>query len=283
MNSEVLNCQWNVYLNGVELDDRRRECIDSIDIVEQCDGSDLCTLFVHDPDFYFLEDNIFIEEATVKVEMWFNNTEPVKFEGYISAIDPYFPEEGYPTLTVYCLDNSHVMNRKKKKRSWDKVTSAQVVEKIAKEYGFKCVVEKGYKFKTEDTISQSRQTDVEFVESLARKERDPFMCKLIGNTIYYVKKGVLSKASADVFYREFPYDVQSFRPQINKETRQENISVSEINTSDKSVDTAVASNEDTIRDVQGEPVNVNNPVMEFDPLTGKWKKSPNRAGNISIE
>lgn len=82
MDNEVLVCMWKVYINGKELDDRRRECVENVDINEQCDGSDTCTILVHDPDFYFLEDNIFIEEATIKVEMWwYGDTEPVIFEG----------------------------------------------------------------------------------------------------------------------------------------------------------------------------------------------------------
>ena len=283
MDNEVLVCMWKVYINGKELDDRRRECVENVDINEQCDGSDTCTILVHDPDFYFLEDNIFIEEATIKVEMWwYGDTEPVIFEGFISAIDPNFPETGYPTLSIFCLDNSHVMNRKEKKRSWDNVTRPQVVQKIAQEYGFKCVIEQGYSFKTEDTISQSNQTDIEFCENLARQERDQFMCKLINGTIYYTKKGILSTPVADVHYREFPYEVLSFKPQINKETKREEVSVSEINTSDKTVDSAVASDESTVRDVQGEPVKVNNPVeMMFNLNNNAWSKTSSSEFNIT--
>ena len=94
------------------------------------------------------------------------------------------------------------------------------------------------------------------------------MCKLINGTIYYTKKGILSTPVADVHYREFPYEVLSFKPQINKETKREEVSVSEINTSDKTVDSAVASDESTVRDVQwSRPVKVNNPIkMMFDCL-----------------
>ena len=64
---KVLSCYWSVCVNGEELDRIRKECIDSIDIVEQCDGSDTCTIVINDPDFLFIEDNIFVEEATVNV------------------------------------------------------------------------------------------------------------------------------------------------------------------------------------------------------------------------
>ena len=256
---KVLSCYWNVYINGKELDAVRKECIDSIDILEQCDGSDTCTLVVNDPDFLFIEDNIFVEEATVSVEMgWHGDTHRSTFNGYISAIDISFPESGFPVLSIFCLDESHVMNRKKKKRSWDNVTRADVVKKIAHEYGFSCYVEPSYPFKTEDTISQSDKTDIEFCEGLADEERDPFMCKLIGKTLYYVKKGVLKDPTSTLYYRKFPYDVISFSPKINKETLKEEVTSSDINTDDKTVDTATVTNDTVSRDVQGEPVKVYN-------------------------
>lgn len=266
--SKVLSCYWNVFINGKELDNTRKQCIESIDIVEQCDGSNTCTLLVNDPDFYYIEDNIFIEEATVKAVLgWHGDTHRVTFEGYISAIDISFPDSGFPVLSIYCLDESHVMNRKKKKRSWDNVTNADVIKKIAQEYGFKCVIEAGYTFKTEDTISQSNVTDIEFCESLAKNERVPFMCKLIGKTLYYVKKGILKEPTSTLYYRKFPYDVISFSPQINKETKKVETTSADINTNDKSVDSATATSETTAREVAGEPVK----TRVYNTSTGKWE------------
>lgn len=273
MGREVAKCLWGVSINGQNLDQKRLECIEGIDINEQCDGSDTCTLIVRDPEFLYIEDNIFIEEATVFVYMILHgDTHEVTFEGYISAIDINFPDTGSPTLSVFCLDNSHLMNRKKKKRSWDNVTNADVVQKIAQEYGFQCVVESGYEFKTEDTISQSGVTDIAFCESLADKERDPFMCKLVGDTLYYVKKGILKEESTTVYYKKSPFDVVSFRPRINKETKLEETSHADINADDKEIDSAVA-DDGTARDVQGEAVKTSStPVRIFDNETRQWDR-----------
>ena len=271
--SKLLSCYWNVYINGKLLSLEKKKCIDSIDIEELCDGSDTCTLNISDPDFLFIEDNLFIEEATVTVNIgWHGDTYCVNFSGYISAIDIDFPDSGFPVMSIFCMDKSHIMNRKKKNRSWDKVTRADVVRKIAKEYGFKCVIESTYSGKTEDTISQSDTTDIEFCESLASEERDPYMCKLIGDTLYYVKKGILSKPSASLYYREKPYDIISFKPQINKETIKEEVSASNINTNDKSIDSSVAKNDNTNRETQGEPVVTSNEYLGFDTKTKTWKQ-----------
>ena len=268
--ADVISCVWDIYINGKQISENRYICITEISIDEICDGSDTCTITLQDPDFAFIEDNIFVEEASIKVTAFLNNVKDsdILFEGYISAIDISFPEDGYPTMSLYCLDKSHVMNRTKKTRSWDNTTSASVVQQIAQEYGYKCVIQQGYNFKTQDTISQSKETDIAFIESLADNESDIFMCKLIGDTIYYIKKGLLDKPVSELAYREYPYSVMSFSPKINKETRQEEITNSDIG-DDKTTETATA-DEDTPRDTQGESVKTSSGAMQFSADDRKW-------------
>ena len=272
--SDVLSCYYNIHIHGSPLSKDRKECIQSVSIEELDDGSDTCTIVVNDPEFKYIEDSIFIEEATVYVEFgWWGETHRDTFFGYISAVDIVFPEEGYPQLSLFCLDNSHIMNRKKKTRSWDNVTRADVVKKIAAEYGFKCVVQSGYSSTKEDSISQSGVTDIEFCENLAGEERDLFKCKLVGNTLYYVKKGLLSSPKKTVYYKKGDFDVISFSPKINKETRQESIEKADINTNTKSTDSAVASDSTTAREVQGESVQTSSKPSvgyKYNTTTGKW-------------
>lgn len=275
VNDKVLSCYYDIHLNGNALDEERRQCIESISIEEIDDGSDTCSIVVNDPEFKYIEDSIFLEEATVFVEFgWWGETHRDTFLGYISAIDIVFPENGCPQLTIFCMDNSHVMNRKKKTRSWDNVTRADVVKKIAAEYGFQCVIEKGYNGVKEETLSQSGVSDIEFCENLASEERDLYKCKLMGNTIYYVKKGTLADPTATLSYKTGDYDVISFTPKINKETRQESIDKADINTDDKSTDSAVANDSNTTRDVQGQSVKTSSQPSGkyyYNTKTGKWE------------
>lgn len=272
MSSEkVTSVFWKLVVNGSEITGDKKACINTLDFDQLCDGSDTCTLNITDPNFLFIEDNIFVEEASVYCEMGFNNdTYRDTFTGYISAIDISFPESGAPTLTITCFDKSHLMNRTKKERSWDNVTRADVVRKIAAEYGFSVSIEPNYTFAKVDTISQSDNTDIEFLESLASEEREPFMCKLSGNTLIYKKKGLLQKSKTEIGYKTYPFDVISFSPQITKETRQESVTSSNINTSDKSFETYTATDGNTSRDVQGESVRTTNTAALND--TSKTKQ-----------
>jgi hypothetical protein len=146
------------------------------------------------------------------------------------------------------------MNREKKKRSWDNVTNFDVVQKIVKEYGFKVQGEAGYQFLKETNIAQSDQTDIEFLESLAKKEREQFMCKLSGDTFHYRQKGLLEAPVAELSYKTGEFDLVSFSPGINKETRQEKIYEGDITPPSKENDVHQSDNGNTSRETQGEPV-----------------------------
>lgn len=285
MSSNVSSPFWELWINNVEITGRARSCINSIEFDDLCDGSDTCTLSITDPDFIFIEDNIFIEEAKVLARFGFNeDIDRKEFSGYISAIDISFPEEGSPTLTITCLDNSHLMNREKKNRSWDNVTRADIVKKIATEYGYYPDIEPNYTFAVQDTISQSNQTDIEFLESLATQEREPFMCKVKGTRIVYKKKGLLQTPITDIGYKTYPFDVISFTPQINKETRQEEVTSANVGTDTKAYESYTANDGNVSRDVQGESVKTtssaalndtsNNDTdnMVYDPTKREWVK-----------
>lgn len=277
--SSVTSVYWELKVNNILIDGAKRACINSIEFDELCDGSDTCTLQITDPDFQFIEDDIFIEEASIYCRFGFNeDTFRNEFTGYISAVDISFPEEGSPTLSITCFDKSHLMNRSKKERSWDNVTRADVVKKIAAEYGFNVDLESNYTFAVVDTISQSDNTDIEFLESLAGEEREPFMCKLVGNTLIYKKKGLLQEPKTTLGYKVYPFDVQSFTPQITKETRQEEVTSSNISTEDKAYETYTATDGNTSRDVQGESVKTSSTAALNDTSVSKQDTS-NRVYN----
>lgn len=271
----VLSAFWDIAINGVPLTDEQRLCVRDIVCRERDDGSDTCSIVLSDPDFVYINDNIFIEEVPVTVTMgWQSDLYRYVFSGYISAIDISFPESGYPQLNIFCLDRTHLMNRKKKKRTWENTTSAVIVQQIAQEYGFTCKLQDNYTFRTLDSISQSNQTDMEFLEGLARREREPFICKLIDNEIQYVKKGVLTEAVTTLYYKSYPFDVVSFAPRINKETRREQVDEADINTEDKQIDSATANNENTNRDVTGTPVKTSSSptAMQYNPESRNWNE-----------
>lgn len=238
----TLACVWSVSINGSKLPLERKRHINSIVVNTSCNGSDTATITIYDKNMEYINDNIYVEDAAVSITMNFVGAEgTVKFDGFISAIDIDFPEEGVPVVVLNCMDKSHLMNRTKKKRSWKNKTRLQVAQIVAQEYGFKFEGDPNYAGETKDTVSQSGQTDIEFLESLAGQEKpDLYLCKLIDDTIVYKRRGLLETPVVDLHYRESPWEVRSFKPQINKETMEDESSASDISTDTKKTDTATS-------------------------------------------
>lgn len=223
---ELLSATYDVWIKGNKLNEYKKECITSLEVSETVEEADTATLNISDPNFEYIEDNIFVEDSKIKIEIgWDGYTYRSVFSGYITAIDIDFKDDGVPELVIHCMDETHRMNREKNSKTWNNTTSAKVIEEIVRKYGFGFVCEKGYKFTTQETITQSSQTDIEFIQSLASEETALFTARLVDNkTFHYVKMGTIGDAKMSLNYVNYPHEVISFSPSINIETRQSNVS-----------------------------------------------------------
>lgn len=262
----ILAIVYDVWISGTKLGMSKKACINSIQIKETVEGSDVATIKITDPEFLYIEDNIFLEDNTVKIRLgWDNTTYRVEFQGYISAVDIDFDNTGCPKLTITCMDNTHVMNRTKKSNTFKNCTSADVVKKIVQSYGYTCVIDSSYSFTTQETITQSNQTDIDFITKLAGDEVYPFTARLVGNTFYYVKMGSLETPKMTLTYKKYPHEVISFSPKINKESKQVEIKSASVNTSDKSVSDTKGTVDSGSGSASG--------GYTYNPQTKKWTKN----------
>lgn len=166
----------------------------------------------------------------------------IDFRGYISHVDIEFTEDGIPKLVITCMDNTYRMYRKKVSKTWKKKTSAQIVKAICKKYGYKCIIQKGYKFTRQDSISQ-KDTDIEFIQKLAQDEVYPFTARLVGKKFYYKKKGVLGDPKMALIYRKYPFDILNFNPKIDRVVKE--IKKGSTSTKKKTASSAITSSRST--------------------------------------
>lgn len=249
--SNVLTPYYQLFIKGEEIDSERYSMIEEIVFEDNSSGSDLLSITINDPNFIFLNDDIFIEEAKVKFIGGYLDNHRVMFEGYIATIDVDFPNTGCPTMTLNCMDNTHLMNRSKKKRTWKNKKRSDIASQIFKEYGLTAVVDASPR--TEEDISQSNETDIVFLEKLAGEEIDTYLVYVEGNKGYYVKKKLLDSPQATLDYREGNMQIMSFSPTINKQSKQVEVEKSQVNLYDKTINKSCIDNT-TPRNVQGQPI-----------------------------
>lgn len=282
--TKIFSAVYNVWISGVKLAMAKKQCISSIDIKETVEGSDVATLKINDPEFLFIDDDIFIEENTIKIVFGFEGfTYRHKFTGYISAVDIDFGSNGTPVLTLTCMDKTHRMNRKKKNRTFKNTTSAAVVTSILKNYGYVCHVEGGYPYEKQETITQSNQTDIEFVTKLASDEIYPHTSYLTEKDFYYKKMGNLSgDPKLELTYRKYPHEIISFSPKINKETKQVEIKTSSVSTGSKKISSSTgtssvkqgsSSSSGGSNKGSGSSKKSGGGSYTYDPTTKKWNKN----------
>ena len=209
------------------------------------------TLDVKDPDLYFINNSFFVEETIVTFDVFFGGEKLTDtFTCYISTIDVDFPEEGVPTLTITCMDGSRLMTKLKKKRTWQKKRRSDVAKEIGMTYGFQVVVDDSPEVL--DTISQSDLHDFAFLEKMAKDEKDDYVIKVENGTLYYKKEKLDEQPEKLFVWRENPYNLISFNPQLNKEEKNSTVSKSDISDTGK-IDSGTADNSTTNRTTQGDP------------------------------
>ena len=216
--ASVLRPHYKVFINGKELEPNYYQNINKIVIKETSLGCCRCTINLTDPDMLFIEGSMIVESTPIKVIIGLDAQERV-FEGYVSVLDASFPKDGTPVDTLHCMDKTHLMNRKYKTRTWQNCTVSSVAEQIYREYGFKVKITDS-KNKLE-SIQQSNETDITFITKLVDDIEDKhFLTYVEGETAYFVERQAPSP-SAQLNYRQSPYNLFSFSPRINKESKKE--------------------------------------------------------------
>ena len=251
-NPSVLAHRFDISISGRELTENHLSYISRIVLEDNATGSDVLTFTIQDPKFTFITDDLFVEEAPVSFTGgWLHEGKKVNFQGFISAIDIDFPETGHPVMTIVCMDNSHLMHRKKEQKTWQDMKASDIAKEIGEKYGFEVVVDDSEK--VHSSITQSGQSDIEFLTDLASKEEKDFYCKVKGNTLYFVVRNYLEEPQATKYYRQGPLDIISFRARITKEVIQDEIEKADIDVDTGETLEGIAT-DGTPRENQGEPI-----------------------------
>jgi len=105
------------------------------------------------------------------------------FSGHITSVVVDFPEDGAPGLIIRGMDISYLMMKGTKSRSWNKKKYSDIVEEIAKTYGFKTNVDATTT--VFESLSQSQINDYHYIQNLANLVNYDFF--IVGKNLYFRK------------------------------------------------------------------------------------------------
>jgi Bacteriophage probable baseplate hub protein len=118
--------------------------------------------WTHTPDA-----NLFAVGSSVTIELGYVEYTQAVFQGEITKISPTFPDSGMPTVAIEGHTCLHWLERDKKTQTFQKMTDAQIVAKIAQDAGLTPNTEDSQV--QHDYVIQSNQTDLQFIKSRAEQ------------------------------------------------------------------------------------------------------------------
>lgn len=178
-------------------------------------GSDIVSITIQDPDYVFLGDARLLESTPCKVQAGYTTDFYDWVDGYVSAVDVDFPEEGFPSLTLHIMDKSYVMNKLERKKVYKNLSRNAIAGQIAKRYGLKFSGDSsGDGGKKVESITQSYETDIQFLISQA--DEIGFLVYVYGDTLFFKNRETFIKKPSvgTLWYRKEPFDIINFQPRI---------------------------------------------------------------------
>ncbi|HET9227551.1 MAG TPA: contractile injection system protein, VgrG/Pvc8 family [Thermoanaerobaculia bacterium] len=158
--------------------------------------------------FTWSDDPLFAEGGEVEVLMGYAGDLAPVFAGEVTGLEPDFQADDTPTVTIRGYDRRHRLMRGRKSRSFVQVKDSDIVSQIAQEAGLTAEAED-----TEVTLEyvlQHNQTDLEFLESRAR--RIGFEVWVDGKTLYFRPRPT---DESEVVTLHFEEDLLEFYPRAS--------------------------------------------------------------------
>jgi phage protein D len=161
-----------VEVNGVRLTADISRHIQQISVVTKPDSLDdfSFTVVNHYPEMKWTHSSdadLFDVGASVTIELGYVDETEAVFKGEITTITPTFPESGSPTVAIAGHTRLHWLQGDRKTRTFQKMTDAQIVARIAQESGLTPQIEDTQV--KHDYIIQSNQSDLEFIQARAEQ------------------------------------------------------------------------------------------------------------------
>ena len=217
----LLEPYYEIHINGVKLGDDLKKYITQVEVEESDSEADLGRVTVADKDFIFSNNTELVKKTPIKIFMGHKKKFRLMLDGEITHIEADFGEDGVPYITIGAIDKTNKMTYEKKSRVFKNKTTSDVVKIVAREYGFKPIVQS-----TEpiiDQITQEDETDAQFLSKLADDEAYKLYIVTETNELYFGEKISDFKVEENIYYNSGDNTVISFRPTLVEKNKPENV------------------------------------------------------------
>lgn len=229
--------KFELWINGKELTEEQYNLVEEIVYESYDTGSDLATITFNDPNLILINDKTFIKGSKVYLGGGWKSDIVTWMDGYISLVDINFPEQGYPILSVTCMDESYLLNRLNVKATYGDITFSALANIVAVRHKMKV---QGKPTKTiHESVSQADETDITLLTRIADKE--DLKVKVKNGVIIWEDKFSAIEVQDDFYWKESPYNLKSFTPRIVIADKKDAINKSDV-TDNKTVDSGTADN-----------------------------------------
>ncbi len=174
------------------------------------DGADRFSITVNDPGPKWIDNGLFEPGKEITIKMGYVDKLSTMIIGEVISLSPSFPSDGSPQLEISGYDLSHQFTRVRKQRSFRDKKDSEVVQMIASEAKHKLSTQ----IETTDTVHphivQNRQTDYDFIKSLAERNFFEFLVK--ERTLYFQRP---RRDRSAIMSLEYGSALLSFSPELN--------------------------------------------------------------------
>lgn len=200
-----------VSINGKKLSDELMRLFQTATVRNGEESkSDTLSLTFQDPEYRLIDSNVFRERNKVDIEVGYVN-DTRSYTGYrINKVKPQFPDNGTPSVTIECLDESSELNKQPRSDKWTNIAPHEVAIAIAKRNGLKYdvvpvdagPVKTPFRFTEDNPLMQRDMSDSAMLAKLAKDFG--FKYKVVGNTLKFLPtiEGETRRQPKTLVYRD---------------------------------------------------------------------------------
>jgi len=201
---------YQIIIEGDDILKKHFVEIISVTFEDMLEGADRFSITINDHGARWLDSGLFEPGKKVEIKMGYLDRLTTMIVGEIISLRPSFPADGAPQLEISGYDLSHQFTRVRKQRSFENMRDSEVVEMIAGEAKHKLATQIERTETIHPYIVQDRQTDYDFISSLAGQNFFEFLVR--ERALYFQR----TRRNRDaIMSLEYGSSLLSFNPELN--------------------------------------------------------------------